>query len=1482
MLISMVSIGLFALPVHGQETTYIYSGGPFFSFIGPTGDSYSNHISVVMTLLNPLPPSLNAYGILPQSWTMTDGTHTFYGGANGVSNARTPQFDIFTDLSGDIAAWSFFVTARSGSPWLETGGLAGNINSGAPNNWDDYYGFNVPVFGQASGYSGSWQIGPNPPSHASPGKTNGDPNDIIGEPQVSEPINVATGNVYDSITDYETTGADKLSFTRYYNSLNAGNSTAPTFASSLGVNWRCNYDSYINSITTSSTVLERPDGQELTFSWNGEKWCSDSDISYQLTQSGSNWTVTDINGTIETYIQIRPQSTESVLTSIRNRNGYTQTLTYNANDQLATVTDSYNRFLTFTYTSGLLQTVTTPDGLILTYGYASSGLTPGVDDQLTSVGYSTSPQTSQSYLYENTSLPFALTGVIDEDGNRYLSWTYDQYGRGLTSQFGNGANLTTIAYNDTDGSRNVTGPLGQQEVYKFTTLQGIPKVTEIDRIATATTSAAKETSSYDANGYLASQTDWNGNLTTYTNDALGRPTAITEASGTALARTTTESYFGGLNLPTQIIAPLVTSTFTYDTSGNLLTKTLTDATTTTVPYATKGQSRTWTYTWANGLLTSVRNPRTDATSLTSFSYDSSGTLVKTTNALGQIVQVTSHTPGGLPLTVLDANGVTTQFTYDARQRLISSALSTTGGILTTRYVYDPAGNLLTVILPDGSATTSSYDTAHRLIGTTDLLGQTVAYTLDAQGNRTVTTIANAAKLVQSHHASSYDALGRLLLDTGGVGQQTAFTYDANGNTLTITDPLSHTTTQTFDALNRLTASTDSTGGITTTAYDTQDHPKTVTPPNNGKTIYTYDGFGEVIETSSPDTHNTVYLYDADGNVSEKLDATRAIVNYSYDALDRVTAAVFPADAPENVAYTYDQAGYGFGIGRLTSLKDAVGTLTKTYDERGNLLSDTRHIGSAVLATDCGYDAASRIASITYSSGAAVSYSRDVMGRTTAVNILAPGSEIAQNVVSNISYEPLGPITSVLYGNGITETRGFDADYRMTGIADTGTTALQSLGYSYDAADNVKSITDGVTPGNSQNLVYDTLNRLTQATGVYGALAYSYDHMGNRLTQGIGSAVTTYTYTPASNQLAAVSAGGTSQTVSYTLAGNISALSTGPVSTLTYNQTGRLATVKSGSQTVAQYGYDAFGQRLTKSLSSGSALYQYDQQGHLLEETNTNGTPLADYIYLDGGRLIAVLSPSKGLNFVLDDRLGTPQLATNQSQAIIWSADYQPFGVTNASGSIVQNLRLPGQYADAETGWSQNGFRDYVPGIGRYLESDPIGLGGGLNTYAYVGGNPLKSVDPMGQDWSQRFQQGFQVAQPIDSTLSSGVLLGQSLLTVGRTLGEAWLVDANISNASYLSSSGIIGQAAAEARISAQELIGAGMLGLNVSDIWDVTSKTVGFVPTTISATIYAGGTSEDFQNWVLDSQLGRAFFANVLGLDYSPTYTTATRCCNSQ
>jgi RHS repeat-associated protein len=109
-------------------------------------------------------------------------------------------------------------------------------------------------------------------------------------------------------------------------------------------------------------------------------------------------------------------------------------------------------------------------------------------------------------------------------------------------------------------------------------------------------------------------------------------------------------------------------------------------------------------------------------------------------------------------------------------------------------------------------------------------------------------------------------------------------------------------------------------------------------------------------------------------------------------------------------------------------------------------------------------------------------------------------------------------------------------------------------------------------------------------------------------------------------------------------------------------------------------------------------------------------------------------------YIHNDHLGTPQYATDDSGQIVWSASYKPFGEAtvdedpDGDGTDYSlNIRFPGQYHDAESGLHYNYFRDYDPNVGRYIESDPIGLDGGLNTFVYAALNPLRYSDFYGLD-----------------------------------------------------------------------------------------------------------------------------------------------------
>ena len=176
--------------------------------------------------------------------------------------------------------------------------------------------------------------------------------------------------------------------------------------------------------------------------------------------------------------------------------------------------------------------------------------------------------------------------------------------------------------------------------------------------------------------------------------------------------------------------------------------------------------------------------------------------------------------------------------------------------------------------------------------------------------------------------------------------------------------------------------------------------------------------------------------------------------------------------------------------------------------------------------------------------------------------------------------------------------------------------------------------------------------------------------------------------------------------------------------------------------VTTYRYNALGQRTEKAQGSTVRRFSYDLQGHLLGEYTASAQPVREYLYLDDTPIALLDYPtptsSPVVYNILSDRLNTPREITNSSNITLWCWEGEPFGAQapneDVDGNGVAfsfNLRFPGQYFDSETGLNYNYYRDYDPATGRYIQSDPIGLAGGINTYGYVGGNPTGAVDPLG-------------------------------------------------------------------------------------------------------------------------------------------------------
>jgi RHS repeat-associated protein len=598
---------------------------------------------------------------------------------------------------------------------------------------------------------------------------------------------------------------------------------------------------------------------------------------------------------------------------------------------------------------------------------------------------------------------------------------------------------------------------------------------------------------------------------------------------------------------------------------------------------------------------------------------------------------------------------------------------------------------------------------------------------------------------------------------------TKYEYDAEGNpTKTVVAPSTKAlaTRHSYDALGRRTSTTDAKQGFASYAYDLQDQLTTVTDPRSLLTQYQPTGLGDVKQLTSPDTGTASSTFDAAGNLKTRTDARGVLATYSYDELNRLKQIVYSKTDEDSrtVNWTYDQTGasHGYGVGRLTTAATPDASTAFRYDALGRVTMTVQSTaGGNPLVVNTDYDSAGHITRLTYPSGRVVDFGW-ANGQPTSITVTSGGA--ASVLLDQISMSAFGPVQSWVWklgGTARSHERIFDTSGRLV---------RQPLGnlirdLTYDDADRISRYTHYAAstaqpaPGYDQAFSYDELSRLTTANGATN-WSYGYDASGNRTAASAGAAARGYTVAATSNRLDALTNPGRS--MAYDVAGNtLSDVQSGSAAnyTATYSLEGRLAAMAQGSTTTASFRYDAFGRRVARTvtqrqchptrpgqcttIASVPVLFAYDQSNHLIGEYSASGTLITEYVWL-GDTPVAVIKPdaaaSDGVQIyaIHADHLDTPRVILDAQGNVRWRWMGEPFGASAAEeqptpglAALQQNLRFPGQQYEAFGGRHYNHFRDYDPTMGRYVQSDPIGLNGGINTYAYVNGNPLTYVDPLG-------------------------------------------------------------------------------------------------------------------------------------------------------
>ncbi|WP_230439615.1 RHS repeat-associated core domain-containing protein [Xanthomonas melonis] len=1166
---------------------------------------------------------------------------------------------------------------------------------------------------------------------------------------VGNPCDVKTGEKFQAERDFD---LGWLVLTRYYHSgiaLTTGG---------FGPGWTFSHSLHL-TVQGDALGLVEGSGYAVPFRKVGSDYRAANASGERIIANGNQW-VLYRQDAIYTF------DAQGKLISRTAEDGTGLVYAYNARGRLQSIASLQGRSIQLVYADdsddALITGIVSGGVQLASYGY----------DQQRLVAVTYADGKGRTYHYEDTRFPRHLTGVTPEDGRRFSTFAYDDAGRAISSQHAGGVDGVTLVYSSTGTA--VTDALGNTVDYTMTAAGGeSPKIASVAG-SDGTMRYAYDDQAADYRRRLSTVTDKRGVQTRHTYSELAENGVdinihtVQEAFGLPQERTTTTRTTAGSNRILSIQS--AGRTVSYIRNDRLQPMQV------SLIGATSSERRDVAYSYCEasdvaaadgscpvlGYLKSIDGPRTDIDDRTTYNYypaDAAGCqtgtgpcpyrkgdLRQTINARGQIRENLSYDAAGRVLSAVDENGVLTDYSYHPRGWLVSitvhGATSTQNRV--TTFEYWPTGLVKRITQPDGSYATFIYDQAQRLTDVTDTLGNTVHYVLDKAGNRVEEQTKDAQGALKRSLSRIYNQLGQLTTQADASANPTDYAYDANGDLRLITDAFGRSTLQEHDPLGRLARTLQDVDGIkaeTNVGYDTQDRPLQVKDPKRLDTRYTYNGFGDILKLTSPDTGVTSYTYDSAGNRATQTDARGITSTYAYDALNRVLSISYPT-AAFNVSYTYDltqsvcSSGETFTVGRLAKLQDGSGTTQYCYNRFGEVVRKVQTVNGKVLVVRYDYTPGGRLRSMVYPDGTTVDYVRNAQGQTTEVGVTAPGGS-RQRLLSGATYYPFGPSAGWTYGNGRKLARMYDLDYRPRSIQDTHAGGLE-IGFGFDAVGDLTALTPAGNPTPELRLDYDALGRLTALKdGVANTVidGYSYDATGNRLSAKVGGATQAYTYPATNHRLSAVA--GVART--YDKMGNTLTIG-GKAREYLYDTTGRMTQLKRAGVAVMNYRYNGRGEQVRRYLGTTNTYTLYDEAGHWLGDYDTNGAPRQQAIWLDD-LPVGLLANGGQLHYIEPDHLGSPRVVVDAARDVAvwnWSLKGEAFGNTapnqdpDGDGTaMVFDMRFPGQRFDAASGFSQNYFRDYDAATGRYGQSDPIGLSGGIATYEYSSSSPVLVSDPQG-------------------------------------------------------------------------------------------------------------------------------------------------------
>lgn len=659
---------------------------------------------------------------------------------------------------------------------------------------------------------------------------------------------------------------------------------------------------------------------------------------------------------------------------------------------------------------------------------------------------------------------------------------------------------------------------------------------------------------------------------------------------------------------------------------------------------------------ANGKMTSLtRNGVT-----TSYTHDSQGNIATVLYPRG-LLHTLSNYKRGVARNISQPESVTISRVVDDAGNITSE---TDGEGHTTGYSYDGLGRLTSIDHPRGNDVSIAYTSTSRTL-TRGAMVETTTY----DGFSRPVSVARGGVT----HTYRYDGLGRRTFESNPnstIGVQ--YAYDAQGRLTRLTNPDSTFREFVYGPANLRVR--DERGNNMTYGYRAYGNPDkavlmsvTAADPTANVSItrgaddligsvtqagvtrsFGYDSRKYLTSYSEPEVGATTFERDAAGNLTARI-VSGVRADHAYDGQNRLTGIAY-SDSTPAISRTYTRTGKVRTAGTSGVLR------VLDYDTNDNLTGETLTIGSVVLDAQYAYDGNDQLASTTYPvSNRVVSYSPDALGRPTQ----------ASGYVTSVSHWPSGSLQQLQFANGVVGE--FEQNARLWPAAAhtrRGNVYYASSVYGYDGVGNLTGISDAIDAGRNRSLGYDNLDRLTSASGPWGAGSIGYDGAGNINNQSLGSFSLTYSY-DSNNRLTGV-AGSRSASYAYDSRGNMSAMS--GVS-YWHDSAGDLRCANCAGANRTDYAYDGL-QRVSVT-KSGITSYEFRASGGelLAEYTPSQSNRLVEHIYLNGMRVAQRIS---------DDRPATAVSAARSSV------------VANGAGEVTLTVNIGGTSPAGTVTFSEGG------------------------------------------------------------------------------------------------------------------------------------------------------------------------------------------------